>query len=176
MSKHDKSAEAAKTAVETTAVVAEEPKKKEGTKPPTTTVDESQKKAPRTVARQENRLYRILDGVDASKFSGQRLAVVKALQKIATERGPEHKSALEYIVANTEGLVSKTPIEASVAYHLKGLVDNGQVEMTVVETKKEEKKEESKEEKKQYRDWETDRKSTRLNSSHITRSRMPSSA
>ena len=26
-----------------------------------------------------------------------------------------------------------------------------------------------------YRDWETDRKSTRLNSSHITRSRMPSS-
>ena len=29
---------------------------------------------------------------------------------------------------------------------------------------------------KQYRDWETDRKSTRLNSSHFTRSRMPSSA
>ena len=29
---------------------------------------------------------------------------------------------------------------------------------------------------KRYRDWETDRKSTRLNSSHITRSRMPSSA
>ena len=29
---------------------------------------------------------------------------------------------------------------------------------------------------KSYRDWETDRKSTRLNSSHITRSRMPSSA
>ena len=27
-----------------------------------------------------------------------------------------------------------------------------------------------------YRDWETDRKSTRLNSSHITRARMPSSA
>ena len=27
-----------------------------------------------------------------------------------------------------------------------------------------------------YRDWETDRKSTRLNSSHITRDRMPSSA
>ena len=28
----------------------------------------------------------------------------------------------------------------------------------------------------EYRDWETDRKSTRLNSSHITRSRMPSSS
>ena len=27
-----------------------------------------------------------------------------------------------------------------------------------------------------YRDWETDRKSTRLNSSHITRPRMPASA
>ena len=27
-----------------------------------------------------------------------------------------------------------------------------------------------------YRDWETDRKSTRLNSRHITRARMPSSA
>ena len=28
----------------------------------------------------------------------------------------------------------------------------------------------------QYRDWETDRKSTRLNSSHLKLSRMPSSA
>ena len=30
--------------------------------------------------------------------------------------------------------------------------------------------------KAQYRDWETDRKSTRLNSSHSGESRMPSSA
>ena len=30
--------------------------------------------------------------------------------------------------------------------------------------------------KQKKREWETDRKSTRLNSSHITRSRMPSSA
>ena len=29
---------------------------------------------------------------------------------------------------------------------------------------------------KNYRDWETDRKSTRLNSSHSAKSRMPSSA
>ena len=29
---------------------------------------------------------------------------------------------------------------------------------------------------KKYRDWETDRKSTRLNSSHSAKSRMPSSA
>ena len=33
-----------------------------------------------------------------------------------------------------------------------------------------------KEGKKFYRDWETDRKSTRLNSSHSAKSRMPSSA
>ena len=30
--------------------------------------------------------------------------------------------------------------------------------------------------RKRYRDWETDRKSTRLNSSHSAKSRMPSSA
>ena len=30
--------------------------------------------------------------------------------------------------------------------------------------------------KQPYRDWETDRKSTRLNSSHLKLSRMPSSA
>ena len=36
--------------------------------------------------------------------------------------------------------------------------------------------EKTKQEATTYRDWETDRKSTRLNSSHITRSRMPSSA
>ena len=30
--------------------------------------------------------------------------------------------------------------------------------------------------KRSYRDWETDRKSTRLNSSHSAKSRMPSSA
>ena len=32
------------------------------------------------------------------------------------------------------------------------------------------------EEETKYRDWETDRKSTRLNSSHSAKSRMPSSA
>ena len=31
-------------------------------------------------------------------------------------------------------------------------------------------------ENRKYRDWETDRKSTRLNSSHSAKSRMPSSA
>ena len=33
-----------------------------------------------------------------------------------------------------------------------------------------------KKEERRYRDWETDRKSTRLNSSHRSLSRMPSSA
>ena len=36
--------------------------------------------------------------------------------------------------------------------------------------------ERSQEYAKYYRDWETDRKSTRLNSSHSAKSRMPSSA
>ena len=39
-----------------------------------------------------------------------------------------------------------------------------------------EKPEPTEKKEKLYRDWETDRKSTRLNSSHITRSRMPASA
>ena len=38
------------------------------------------------------------------------------------------------------------------------------------------KREAQKKGKKCYRDWETDRKSTRLNSSHSRASRMPSSA
>ena len=41
---------------------------------------------------------------------------------------------------------------------------------------KSEKKKIEKEKIMQYRDWETDRKSTRLNSSHSAKSRMPSSA
>ena len=36
--------------------------------------------------------------------------------------------------------------------------------------------EQSEKERAAYRDWETDRKSTRLNSSHSAKSRMPSSA
>ena len=44
---------------------------------------------------------------------------------------------------------------------------------TEVDTKTEN---QTKEESKPYRDWETDRKSTRLNSSHSAKSRMPSSA
>ena len=40
-------------------------------------------------------------------------------------------------------------------------VDNGNYQLSPVEA---------------YRDWETDRKSTRLNSSHSAKSRMPSSA
>ena len=45
-------------------------------------------------------------------------------------------------------------------------IENNQAEEEIDKTPKET----------SYRDWETDRKSTRLNSSHITRSRMPSSA
>jgi len=117
--------------------VEEQPKQKTGDKvetekpkAATTTVDapakEKKEKAPKGTS-----TYRILDGVDASKFNGQRQCVVKALQKLAGEQGFDKSFTVEEIVKNTEGLVSKTPVEASVTYHLKGLKGNQQVVETV---------------------------------------------
>ena len=45
--------------------------------------------------------------------------------------------------------------------------------VTAIETREKQQKEND---GNPYRDWETDRKSTRLNSSHSAKSRMPSSA
>ena len=58
-------------------------------------------------------------------------------------------------------------------YELRRWNDNNSI-TTVLKINDEPKN--AKKKAKEYRDWETDRKSTRLNSSHITRSRMPSSA
>ena len=128
------------------AVEVEKPKEKVGDKVMTTTTVDGEAKAKRTAIPKDRSTYRILSGVDESKFNGQRQSVVKALQKLAAAEGEDKSFSLESIVANVEGLVSKTPIEASVLYHLKGLVANAQVEVTVAskpETKKEEKKEEA---------------------------------
>jgi hypothetical protein len=108
-------------------VVAEEPKKgktKQGDKPETA-VDGAQKKerTPRTPA---NVQYRILAGVDAAKFRGQRQIVVKALQSLG-----DGSFTAEQIAAKCEGLVSKTPVIASATYHLKGLVADKEVEQIV---------------------------------------------
>ena len=66
--------------------------------------------------------YRLLDGVDVGKFRGQRAIIVKGMQKLASERGPDDSFTVADIVAYAEGLISKTPLEASVKFHLNGLV------------------------------------------------------
>lgn len=97
----------------------------------TTVIDEKkapkEKKAP---AAQVTRRFRLLDGVEAKDFKGQRQIVVNTLLKLAAGPG-DGSSTVEEIVANAEGLVSKTPLEASVKFHLAGLIKDKQV--TVVE-------------------------------------------
>lgn len=113
-------------------VIAEEPKTKVGNKEETTTIDgataEPKEKKPRAAKIKGTERYRILAGVDAQKFAGQRGCVVRSLQKLASEQGEENSFTLAEIVANVEGLQSKTPVEASVAYHLKGMVTDLVVE------------------------------------------------
>lgn len=109
-------------------IVAEKPKTngktKEGTKGATTTVDASAK-APR-VPKQAGIKYRIRGGVDPAKFRGQRQIVVRALQGLQGDGNGSF--TLEQIAAKCDGLISKTPVEASAKYHLAGLVKNGEVE------------------------------------------------
>ena len=86
-----------------------------------------------------------------------------------------------------EQLFENLPIETrrEFDHNINNFIQNGEEYFTKKikeETEKQkiqtqEKKEEKIEEKEpKYRDWETDRKSTRLNSSHRSLSRMPSSA
>jgi len=97
-------------------VVAESPKPAETAA--TTTVDAPAKeKKPRAPKGSAN--YRILDGVDVSKFSGQRLAVVKAMQKLAGAQGGDKFFSVDEIAKNVEGLQSKHPVADSTAWHLK---------------------------------------------------------
>jgi hypothetical protein len=122
---------------ENTAVVAEQPKSKTGDKvekaeTPKTTVDAPAKeRKPRNSVKSGS--FRILDGVDAAAHAGQRGHVIRALQKLAQTKGADKHFTLEEIVANTEGLVSRTPVEASVSYHLKGLADDGKVSVQMPE-------------------------------------------
>jgi hypothetical protein len=110
-------------------VAAEAPKTKIGDK--VETAVDAKEKTPR-VRTPKTAKYRILDGVDVSKFAGQRKQVVIAMQKLDSEN-PGASYSLDEIVSNVEGLVSKTPVEASVKYHLNGLVNDKQVEATGVE-------------------------------------------
>ena len=129
MSEHVHTHDSAAVATE---IATEKPKKtktKVGDKAEATTVVEKREKAVRTP---RNITYRILNGVDVTKFSGQRAAVVRALQKLDSENSGTPVT-VDQIVANVEGLVSKTPVEASVRYHLAGLVKDQQVEANNVE-------------------------------------------
>lgn len=119
-----------------TKVVAEQPRTKTGDKVETpkaeTKVDAPAKeRKPRNSVKSGS--FRILDGVDAAQHNGQRGHVIRALQKLAKEKGADKHFTLEEIVANTEGLVSRTPVEASVSYHLKGLADDGKVSVNLPE-------------------------------------------
>jgi hypothetical protein len=109
----------------------EAPKTKVGDKP-VTAVDgkEAKERKPRA-SKVSSQTFRILDGVDATKFAGQRGHVIRAMQKLDSTN-PGAMWTLKDIVDNTEGLVSKTPVEASVSYHLKGLVADGQVVASVI--------------------------------------------
>jgi hypothetical protein len=130
----------------TEAVAVEKPKSKSkvGTQVEGAEPTAMKARGPRTT---EDSKFRILDGVDAGKFRGQRQIVVKAIQSLG-----EGHHTIAQIAAKSEGLVSKTPVEASVKYHLNGLVQDGHVEAThpepVVKEKKEKaaKAEETKEE------------------------------
>ena len=64
-------------------------------------------------------------------------------------------------IENKRILLNGTPF---VEYNIDRLLNIIEQELDIVEKKA------------IYRDWETDRKSTRLNSSHSAKSRMPSSA
>jgi hypothetical protein len=113
--KHDHKVEQTKTKVGDKVEV-EQPKA-------TTKIDEpaKERKARVTV---KNATYRILGDVDAAKYSGQRGHVIRALQKLAKQHGPDKHFTVAEVAAATENLVSRTPVEASVGYHLKGMIGN----------------------------------------------------
>ena len=76
----------------------------------------------------------------------------------ATKRAEETGQSVDYLVDSIiMGIGRKSPM----------ILDN--LGISIVDIRNEM-------EKTGYRDWETDRKSTRLNSSHSAKSRMPSSA
>jgi hypothetical protein len=115
----------------TPTVKEEKAKVKTGDKVPETaktTVDgTATEKGPRAPRAPKNVTYRILDGVDAAKFSGQKGHVIRAMQKLSETHGADKHFTVEEIAKHADGLVSKTPIEASVNFHLKSLVKDGQV-------------------------------------------------
>jgi hypothetical protein len=107
--------------------VAEQPKKSKKGNKDNTTVETA--KVPREGAKAVGKAstFRILDGVDAAKFRGQRQHVVNALKKLG-EGNPNASFTIAQIAENCNDLVTKTPIDASIKYHLGFLVKDKEVQ------------------------------------------------
>ena len=84
----------------------------------------------------------------------------------------------EIALIQKEGAVNDSIVDVNYnqARKIQREVENFYYEIVTKRMSAEAAKEQTANTASEYRDWETDRKSTRLNSSHITRSRMPSSA
>ena len=94
---------------------------------------------------------------------------------------PREKTIQDYpqlkLTAPKEGAMERKPSFMMYVHANASTPSNSDVRMVVfTQTPDQDPKKQKIEINRYYRDWETDRKSTRLNSSHITRSRMPSSA
>ena len=96
---------------------------------------------------------RLAMGVDAAEKAGDVAAATKLTKELAENVSNSQKAM--YRVAQNAGLLTFAASQT-----------NNQIEERV----------KNNQEAGPYRDWETDRKSTRLNSSHSAKSRMPSSA
>lgn len=108
-------------------IVAEEPKKsKKGTAAKTEVEGAAKVKTTRTHAPRVSKdaKFRLLHGVDPKEFKNQRGIVLTALAGL----GHGHFT-VEQVASKTEGLVSKTPVEASTRYHLLALAKDGKVEL-----------------------------------------------
>jgi hypothetical protein len=105
--------------------VLEEPKVKIGDKTEvapvaTTTVDSGKK--PRAPRIPKNVKYRILEGVDVTKFSGQRAIVIRTLQSLLSQDGPDSFYSPEEIASLIAEYPARVDKVESVTWHLRGML------------------------------------------------------
>lgn len=133
MAKHKEHQQSVEETPVAESVEVEVPKVKIGDEEPTTTVDVKEKSTKPRASHlpKDTSKFRVLEGVEAAKFAGQRGHVIRALQVLQSEN-PEGYFTVAEIAARAEGLVSKTPVEDSVNYHLKAMVAEKMVEVAAV--------------------------------------------
>ena len=112
---------------------------------------------------QEREVYRYFDEkVAKAKSNLEESLALESLDKISLTN--KHLSEKDYVKVNCSPTSTTLDIYNSIARQLDiEILESHEVTTTVGGEAN-------------YRDWETDRKSTRLNSSHRSLSRMPSSA